>query len=807
MQRSSTRALSHWIMLPQTLRVVVRRLFRAWPFSLTAIVTITVCIGVNAALLSFLMTLAVRPQPGLARPSELFQLLGTDARRGWNYPSMRIAGQVERDSLQTATLSSYEPQFVGFTLDTRVTRLVAEAVSRNFFSVTGAAMAKGRALVVSDFDSAATTFPIVISYRLWDQEFGRSEAILGSRVKIEGSSSYQVVGVAAPGFHGPEGLVQADLWIPRTAPLRGSGRGRVIGRRHGASDLRAVGAELATRWARADTSSRRSRQASAAPVFVSRLDSGLHYEQYWAIRVLLGGAFAVTLAVLLLACVNLSGLSLARVMARERELAVSRAIGASRRRLLADVLLEVLVVFAVGGLLGVLLARSVAGLLVGALGTPFPFVLQFEPDALTLVATTTVCLLAAGVAAIIPAARGASMDPASALRADGVASAGSRLVRRTQNGLVVAQIGICVCLLSCAVIVYRSVSSRLNADIGVERPTALVVAPLPQSAAAGDLARRLRDRLADDPDVMAVATAYHGPAEGPLLRITVQSAAASSDSIMVSLNGVSPEFFQTVAPLRRGRNFSAGDDTTSTRVAIIDERMAKRLFGGVDPIGRSVSLSDQPGRAIVIVGIAPPISYDLDRSMPVETAYFPSAQMTPGEGERSLVIRTRGGSGVTARVDSLIREGAPGLFAARSQTVAEMAREQSRRSRAVVTLLSAAAGMTLFLAIIGVYGLIAFSASLRRREIGVRRALGATGPDVLFLFSRQTARLASVGLLLGAALSTALYRVLPKAWAAVGLAPSLATSLGIMALASIAASMLAVARTANVDPNEALRAT
>jgi predicted permease len=795
-------------MILQTFRTALRRLGRAWSYAAVSLITITVCVGVNAALLSFLFTLAVRPQPGIPRAHEVFQIVGNeDSRRGWSYPSLRVAHLIESSDLQTATIASYEPQFTGMQQRDHVARLVAEAVSRNFFAVLQPPISRGRGLIAADFDSSASSYPVVISSRLWKDAFASEQSIIGTRLSLDGRSGYEIVGITGPDFHGPEGLVQADLWIPSIAPLRGSGRPRVIGRLNAGRSLSNAEAELTTRWAREDTSSAFSRRQTRSMITVSPLRSGLHNEQMWAIRVLLGGALSVTTAVLLLACVNLSGLSLIRVIARRRELAVARAIGAKRRHLLGEVLAEVIVLFVAGGTLGVCLAKYIATVLVDSLGAPFPFVLGFTPDPLTILGTAVICFLATFAAALIPAYRGASMDPASALRADAVASSVSVPLRRTQSGLVIVQIAICTCLLTCASIVYRSMAIQLDPRIGVTDPDQIITASLP-ARDTDEPPDALLNRLSQDPRIASTAIAQRGPAGGSLLRsVVVRGAAAVAESISVGVNAVSPGYFATVAPLSRGREFTAADlEASAARVAIIDAHLASTLFNGAEAIGRVVQIGSDGHSSVTIIGIARAIRYDLGKGpSDLDAVYLPLTAADLRDRDASIVARSRSAAIVRSTIDSAIRAFAPGRAITRARTVREEIAEQSRPVRSVLSLLAVATGLTLLLSVVGVYGLVAFTASSRRKEIGVRTAFGATRLDIYQLFSNQALRLGVFGVVIGAGLTAVLFRLLPDTWRTSGLSGALSYSVAIMVAVALASSLAAVTRAGSVDPAEALR--
>jgi putative ABC transport system permease protein len=776
-----------------------------------AIATIALCIGTTSVLLSFLITLAVHPQNGLDRPSELFQVTTKDGEGRWTYPSSEIAAKIEQESMATATLASYDPQFVGVTIGNQISRVVAEATSRNFFSVLGTQIARGRALIPADLDSGLTTFPVVIGWRLWHDVLGADEHIVGSRVVIQGSPNYIVVGVAAPGFHGPEGLVQSDLWIPMSAPLHGYSRTRVIGRLRNGAALGSASAELETRWRRHERQAEERHPGSRnhQTLLISFLGAGLHNEQFQTLRVLLGGAFAITLGILLLACVNLSGLSLSRVISREREIAVSKAIGARRRDILLDVFTELGVLFALGSSAGVLLARSIAFVLVGALSTPFPFAIDFHPNLLTIVATIGVCLFAIVAAAAAPAFRAASADPANALRADAVASTGSVLIRRTQDALVVLQLCIGVVLLTTSAAVYFSMSRRLHVDMGVTESSQLIVAPLPNGTASVDnsvAANTLAAKLATNRDVQAVAIAYHGPAEGRLLRVFGHTGKMDlrTDSVDISVNTIAPGFFKVVNRLVRGRDFTSADGDDAATVGIVSERLALRLFPRGDAIGKLLTLNGPVPSTLTIIGIAPDIIYDIADEKASGVLYQPFRNGQ--KGGLSLVVRARGNTAaVSTVIDSLVHVAVPGLFSTRAKTVDGIIAEQLLRSRALVTLLGAAAALTLTLAVLGVYGLVAFNAGQRRREIGVRRVFGATSASIIGLFLRHVAQLTALSLLIGLVASVGIFRMLPATWTSVGLSLPLALGLTTITTAAVATSIFAVFRSAIGDPSDALR--
>ena len=803
----------------RSLAIAVRRLNRSRSFLAVAVITIALAVGFSATLISFLLKLTLQTQPGVADGKSLIQLTATSADGTGNYPSIETFLTVDAEPLSAMTVAAYEPQFVTATLGDRPLRLFAHAVSSRYFEAVRPSMVTGRGIIPADFAKDGEVYPIVISRRLWVEELGSDAAILGRRMTVNGKSVYTVVGVAGRGFHGPEGLVQADLWAPRTSPLRMMSLTRVIGRVRDGVDRRTAAAELLSRWRRTEMAARGSTQDSASARATDRpslqvhpLRAGLHHEQRATVVSLFQRAFVVSGMLLVLTCLNLAGLAYARVLTRRREISTRRALGASNGAVVREVVMEFSLVFLLGTLLSLLVARLSAQLLIGALAHPFPLMLSFSPDVLTLVALLALAGTALLLTAAVPAWHAAGVDPAGALRADAVASSASRGVRRTQNTILGLQIAATCVLVACTASIVGSMASRLQLRIGVPHAKELLVvsAPEPLRSQSADARKgavhQLAMRLRAHPGVADVAIGYQSPGLARLVRKNawIQSGTVA-DSTYVAINLVSRGFLEIIAPVTAGRALPDAD-TGAARVAVASRALAQRLFPVGTVLGQRLVLHDSIARGVEIIGIAPDVLYDVEDQPTEGVLYVPAAQWEIWGIASTVVARTRGdASAMRLSIDSVVRGSAGDMPAARSRTVPELVATQTAAPRNLVALFGVVSALTILLSIVGLFGMLAHGINERRREIGVRRALGASEAGIVALFASGTMGLTIAALAVGGATTFLVLRRLPEAWTTTGATVPVAMASGIAIVVSLIVTVFAVRRLATAAPAEVLR--
>ena len=793
---------------------------------------------------------ALRPLP-IERPDELVQIhardqelyggsMGNGSELSW--PMLRdfqdkatgFAGIVGRaaTSMHVAYQGSSE-------------RVEGEMVSGNFFEVLGVRPALGRVFTAAD-DRTPGGHPLaVLGYDYWRRRFlGRAD-VLGQSVLINGHP-FTVIGVAARGFYGLELSVSSDVYVPVTMqPQLGPAWLKIDGRR--------------LRWVQVyarlqpGTSAERA-QAGLQPLFSAILQSeaqGPGFErassdtrkQFLASRIQVAPArhgqarlqrqlapslqilMAVAAGVLLIACANVANLLIARGAARERELALRRALGAGRARLAWLLVAEALVLAAIGSACGLILATWGAGLLVDVFSaTDAPPPVTTSPDLRVVAFTTAIAILTALVSGLAPALRAASGGVAAALKA-----AGGGVVReqpRLRKSLVVVQVALSFLMLATAGLFVRSLDNllRVHPGFATSQVTSFTV-DLERSGyeavRSQQFARALVERLQALPGVDAAGLAFFGILEGGGwgMGFTVEGFSPKpGESAGSMVNGVSPGYFEALrAPIVRGRAFGPRDARTPPegeegwpyRTAIVNETFVKRYFAGRDPIGRHVGFGSDPGTPMLmqIVGVVADAKYTAIREETRPQIFVPAFENRDVAGPTFYVRSALPPATIIAAVRQTVAAMDPALPVFNVATLDERVEGSLRTERLVAGLSAAFATLATLLALVGLYGVMAYTVTRRSREIGIRMALGARAAGVAGQVVREAAFLIGGGLLLA---------ILPAWWlkgfigtelygvqAADPLTLALAAS-GLVGVGLLAAGLPA-RRAARIDPMTALR--
>lgn len=747
-------------------RRALRRLLDKPSLLITGVVSLCICFGVNTALLSFLASVLWLPQPRLTAPGRLVTVLEWDEHGNVRYPTEARLRALEQVRFGTIQLASYVPAFISLGGNDGGGRLTAEIVSADYFRILGVGVRRGRVLASFDTVARENRIPAVISARLWHERFGSAETTIGSDITLQNRERLTIVGIAPEGFHGPERLVQADVWLP-TARMADAGRwSRVVGRLAAGATPDAAAAELRATWPRLNESDAEAqfRRRHPTSIEVRPLRAGLHPESNGVVRLLLGGASVVALFALILTCANLGGLEFSRSLSRQREIAVRRALGEGVASILVDVAMDLLIVFTLGALGGLLLAPYAGQLLVRVLATPFPFALGVQVEWHTATAIVLLTLVSAAVSALVPALRAARADPSAALRADTVSATTQRGVARAQSAFVAVQVALALGILSAALSAIGAAREALTQPIGVASPSSLVVVPI--RVDVGKRESSLVSRTDDVRDVLlarlgasSAAFAYAAPGSGGLLRLAAYPATGTArgdpvaDSEIVQANVVTPGFFATTGqPLLDGRDFSASDGQASERVAIVSRRLAADLFGRERALDRRFAISAETAATFRVIGLADDIRYDAASDTAARVAYFSAAQFGEAFGRRNAMLRLRGPLTQSTRrlIDSTMRRA--DLWRGAPETVDELRASQASAGLAVAKLLILAAALCVILVVVGLFGLVSHSVRQRVREIGVRLALGASVRNVVWLFTARVGEILLIAMGAGCAL-------------------------------------------------------
>ena len=811
------------------LRYAVRALRKSSGFALVATLSLALGIGANTAIFTLIDVAMLRSLP-VRNPEELVWLThdGSLSKSPSSFTQALweqirdhqdvFTGIFAYGSTGTADLSSggeARPISVGL-------------VSGGFFSTLGVRPVAGRTLTDAD-DYKGCPGVAVITHRFWRSEYGGSESVIGKPVAINGHP-FQILGVAEPEFFGVEAGYYPPIWAPQCAGtiLRGAnyqGGGSLIGRPKPGVTLEAVRARMAglapgilEATLPADLPAEAAAQYrkivfSAVP-FATGLP-GLRADYGEALLILMG----VVGVVLLIACANIANLLLARATARQREIAVRLALGASRLRLIRQLLTESLLLSLSGAAFGLLFAAWGSRVLAGFLLRPQQMIsLDLSPDLTVLTFSIAVGILTGVLFGLAPAWRAVRVDPHTAMKPGGrgVAEGHSRF--RAGKALVVAQTALSLVMIACAGLLLGSWRRLATIDPGFRSEGVLLAGVNTRRAQVpgeqlGAIYAGILERLRALPGVVAASAADRTPIGHTNWtgEIEVEGIAPTSgNDTQVQLNRLSEGYFSTIgASLLAGRDFNRGDGLGSPPVAIVSQETVRRFFPDVPAIGRHFRFRYTRGFSapFEIIGIAINTKeFDLrEASQPI--VYLALSQDSIPESSFNFALRTEGppaalGSGVKA----VLAEIDP-RFSLELRTLKGQIDDSLKLPRAIGMLAGFFGALALLLASIGLYGTMAYTVSRRRNEIGVRIALGAAQARIVRMVLGDVGRMVGAGIVIGIGLSLAVTRLV--AAFLYGVEPNDPATLSLSALALVAvglgAALLPARRAARLDPVAALR--
>jgi putative ABC transport system permease protein len=804
-------------MTASDLRFAFRRLRRNRSASIAAALTLALGVGAVTALFSVVQAVLLRPPPFRA-PAEL---VAVDL-----HPAGRPENRFEISYLDFRDWRAHSRSFQDLAAhQTAVGRVVWEGggepvpaagfmVSGHFFDLLGARPALGRALEPAD-DRPGAEPVLVLSDALWRRELGGSREALGRSVRLDGVP-HTLVGVMPPEFDYPRG---AGFWravepaVDSLVTKREIGFLSVIGRLRAGVTPEAAAGELSR------VADEVAREALPPDLHLATAIEPLVERLIGRVRPVLLILFGATGLVLVIACVNVASLLLAQAPARRRELAVRTALGASRGRLLRQLLLESLLLGVVGGGLGLLLAAAAVALL-GAMVPPELFRAEaVAMDAGVLGFALVVALAASAGFGLAPALTGARADVQATIR-DGGKSSSGKGARRLLRALVVAETAVAMVLLVGAGLLLNGFLRLRAVDPGPDPDRTLTLQVFLSNPELAEANRshaffgRLVERAEALPGVEAAAGVLVRPLEGPQgfdYPFTIAGRTPDEQATYPFLNyeAVTPRYFESTGlRVLRGRGFTAQDRAEAPRVAVLGESVARRFWPGDDPVGSRIKWGapDGPAPWLEVVGVVEDGRYrgleqvSLDVYVPFEQSPWPL---------NHLVIRTT--ADPAALVSALRREASalePSVRLLDVATVGAMMSAALARPRFTTTLLGTFGVSALLLAAVGLAGVLWFTTRQRTREIGIRMALGATGARIRLEVLREGATLAAVGLLLGAVLAAALARLLRGLLYEVGPhdQPTYLAVAGVLALVSLLAAFLPAWRASREDAVVALRA-
>jgi putative ABC transport system permease protein len=524
--------------------------------------------------------------------------------------------------------------------------------------------------------------------------------------------------------------------------------------------------------------------------------------------------------VLLIACANIACLMLARAAARQREFAVRKAVGASRVRLIRQLLTECLLLSTVGALLGFLFANWGTSLLVRYLSTARNDVfLDLSVDTRVLAFTAAIAVLTGLLFGVLPAFRSTAVSLTSAMKGSQALDIERRLRFRPAKWIVAAQVALSLVLLVASGLFLRSFVKLLMLDIGFDRSNVLIVrtdlhtAKVPPEQRLATY-QEIEERLRSLPGIISVGRSVMTPISGFEWNQFVHTDSPNSpkgDDALVYFNFISPGYFQTMrTALLAGRGFNEHDTQTSTKVAIINQSMARKFFPNGDPLGKYFTTEPEPGKAtpqFQVIGLARDSKYESLREETFSTAFFPVTQMPEGDSQENFILRTATKPMSLASAAQQAIAGVNNAIPLEFHTLAEQVDDSLVQERLLATLSTFFGGLALLLAMIGLYGALSYLVAQRQREFGIRMALGAPRDSILRLVMRDVIFVLAGGLLAGAGLALATVGLLQKML--FGLAPhdafTFVIAIGVLSIVAMAAGYLPALRATRVDPMVALR--
>ena len=828
-------------MLWQDLRYGMRSLRLNPGFAAVALLSLALGIGANTAIFQLLDAVRLRMLP-VSNPQELAEVRlpshsGTTGNFfNWHSELTNALWEQLRDHQQAFSgVFAWAPDVLNLAPRGEVHLVHGIWVSGDFFNILGVRPILGRMFTAADDQRGCGPGPgVVVSYGFWQRELGGEASVIGRTLTID-YHPVEVLGVTPASFFGIDVGSSFDLALPICSQPVMGGEDNYLDTRY--DWWLTVMGRLKPGWTLEKAT---AYLGSISPgIFEATLPPGYgakNIKSYLGFKLAaypagsgiseyregfsdpLGLLLAITGLVLLIACANLANLMLARASAREREIAVRLALGASRGRLTRQLLAESVLLAVSGAAAGLLLARTLAAFLVSFMSTQGNAVfLNLNPDGRVFAFTAGVATVATVFFGLVPALRATRVPPVEAMKAGSRGMTANRERFGLRRALVVSQVALSLVLLVGALLFSRSLRNLLTLDPGFQR-TGILVTDLDLTPLKLPPARRepfkhdLLERLRSTPGVDSAAETYVVPTSGAFTNRNFWMDTSDASQAKTSwFNRVSPDFFKTMGtPLLAGRDFNDRETPTSPKVAIVNEAFAREIAGGANPIGRRAwegSAHGNPQVEYEIVGIVKNTKFLDIREEFAPVVYVPTSQDPEPDPTQEIVIRSHVPlPELTSGVKRTIAQVSPDI-SIQFRLLQTMIHNHLLKDRLMATLSGFFGFLAALLAVVGLYGVMSYMVVRRTNEIGIRMTLGAGRGEIVTMIIREAGVLLAIGLAVGIALALAASRAAGSML--FGLKPydpvTLALAAGLLAAVAVAASYLPAYRAARLDPMEALR--
>jgi predicted permease len=817
--------------LAQDLRYGWRMLRKTPAATLIIILTLALGIGANTYIFSIVNGYLLRPLP-VPEPGQIAVLA---AQQAGNSPYLYLFSYPDfvdfrKQAASVADLFVYGVDLGGLSADQKADQLLFSQVSGNYFSGLGVKPLLGRLILPEEENQPGKQPVLVLGYSYWQKRFEGDPRVVGKQVLVNGQSA-TIVGVAPKEFHGTYFALDMDAYMPLGSVDFAGARNALADR--GSRNLFAIGRlrpGVSFSQAQASINVIAARLANQYPSTDKNVTVQIYREQFARPRPLgsnlvpIIAGFFLFLAglLLLLACMNVANIVLARATVRQREMALRAALGAGNSRLIRQTLTETLLLGLLGGAGGVLVGLWInPGRVTAMPGLSLPLSVDLTFDWHVFAYSLAAALFTGAFVGLWPAIRASRLDLNSVLQEGGRGDSGAAR-QRVRNLLVAAQVAGSLTLLVIAGLFVRAVQHAGKVNFGFDPDHVLNVTVDPNQigydqARTTEFYRLLKTRALGIPGVQSASTAYGVPmgnvniVNSSTVNVEGRQLPNGQPPPSIFFNNVDSSYFQTMrVPLLRGRAFTDFDNESAPLVAVVNQTMADRFWPKQDPIGKRFSLNPtgKPAQVVQVVGIAADGKYAFIAEDPTPFFYVPLAQNFTSI--RALQVRSSiPPEKLISQMRNVIRSLAPDLPIIEARSMDEVIRGMNGLQvfRFAALIAAALGGLGLILASVGVYGVVSFAAVQRTREIGIRMALGGTAPDVMRLVLRQGARMVIVGLLVGLLTAWGLTRVMGRLL--FGVSPSdpltYATVVIVLCAVALLACWIPARRATRVDPGIALR--